>query len=1354
MAVSSDTGNIDVQLNIISNMKDLEAQVTASVTQIEAFNTKLQSINTLGDSMRQALSAANGEEQLFLAKKMKSLQLNAESLQQELAVAKLLNGVYTNNLSVLQQTEKVQNLRAGSFNLSGYGGAPTSSAASEAASKRTEQMLLDKKAEQIKAEKDLLDQQVAAQKAEEARITKRLSERKAFEDKYTKSPEQVKYDNNQAELNRLLAQGTINRAEHTAALKREQDLLTAYALASKTHNHDQLSGLALTNKERKEGIRIVGEEKVQLKGLALQWHDLTNAMNPTEGGSTFGHKLGTTAQYMAAGMGLMAITAGFSNAVAAIGEADKALGMFRGVLEMNKVEAQALGNAVYEIGTRYGGTIASLNETALALGRAGIANEKLAQGIKAVSQLSLISGESMDTVTGVLVSWETLYKNAGYDLTRLGDIIVKVANESKASVADFSTMSTYILTAGSQAGMTAEGLASLAGAMKQIGKGSSTTGTELRRFFNQLSTGSDDVRKAYDNLGLDLDKIRTSLAKGGETANATMVELFRRLKGVGKKEGEAAIAHIEEVLDKATLQSLLAIAQSGEKGLNEFKRILETVQKDAEGSADKGASKIALTYQVAWERIKNIMSSGLADLNTSASKVLFDSKNVDEFNESLAGLQVLLSKVFSVLGTTVGYVIKYFDDAVIALVTYKGVLLVAATASKVYATATTGIAIATALLAKTQLVLNNVMKVNPVIAFATALATIGVAAWNLYENRMREVAEEQRKILEGIDKVNAQRDIYQKKPTTQLANAKQLLEAQEKGIALRKTALELGIKEKKLTQVQIDAQTKQIEGMEKGRNATLLQVKELSKQINTSKAGGGGPKVDLGNGTSTKGEKSAFEDVVAKKMAEIKLLDAELKDKDGNLLEAHKGKIKLLQEEAALYKEEADKKHSEDKDNKYYDRKARESAIALATAQTEQEVHTALNKIDTDRIDKLKKFYEDTSYYTEAKTQEKTLQIAKEELEVDTKRLASKLKQAEKSGNLNEIEDAKKNISKNELDIQKASLDILKNQNLATEKQRSLQIDILKARQTLKNGPLNETQTLEAAALAAETEYLRVQGLYTSGKATLADYQTAELGYLNSKIAVTARWDSFVVGMMDSTTQLQQVAQNAFSNMTDSLVELTLTGKASFGDFVNAIMKDLLKMTIQMTVTANLAKALGNAFGFGPITYEANTGTAQTYNTNAYSQQTSMLAAQDAGLYDWTGGISNGNAMQRFASGYIAGGGYAASDSKQNDVIPAMISKGEAVIPASVVNENRALIEQLIASKRSRTKFADGFINSAGSTSTKNLENVKVEIINNTKEDIQASNVQMSQSEQSGMIISIVVDDIRRGGAVAQAIRS
>ncbi len=202
-------------------------------------------------------------------------------------------------------------------------------------------------------------------------------------------------------------------------------------------------------------------------------------------------------------------------------------------------------------------------------------------------------------------------------------------------------------------------------------------------------------------------------------------------------------------------------------------------------------------------------------------------------------------------------------------------------------------------------------------------------------------------------------------------------------------------------------------------------------------------------------------------------------------------------------------------------------------------------------------------------------------------------------------------------------------------------------------------------------------------------------------------WYDTMESMGNSTTQLQNVAMNAFGNFEDSLVNMAKTGKISFKDLANSILEDLLRMTIQMTITRNL---MAGMTGFFPSTAGGSTG-----NVSVTKQ------AQ--------GGVFDGSGMARFAQGGVFS---RPTDFRFAGGAGLLGEKGaEAIMPLK------------------RTANGDlGVVASGGAS------NVKVEVINQSSHQVEASNVQVTQSEQEGMIIGIVVNDIRRGGAVAQAMRS
>lgn len=134
---------------------------------------------------------------------------------------------------------------------------------------------------------------------------------------------------------------------------------------------------------------------------------------------------------------------------------------------------------------------------------------------------------------------------------------------------------------------------------------------------------------------------------------------------------------------------------------------------------------------------------------------------------------------------------------------------------------------------------------------------------------------------------------------------------------------------------------------------------------------------------------------------------------------------------------------------------------------------------------------------------------------------------------------------------------------------------------------------------------------------------------------------------------------------------------------------------------------------------------------------TSSLISGVASVFTkYDGGIATGNGFTRFAGGYIAGGGYASYDSKANDTIPALISKGEAVIPASSVNANREIVSSLISNRGH--KFATGYMQGVPSTST---QNIKVQIVNESGQDMKVSSSKQ-YFDGKEYIISVVIDAI------------
>jgi TP901 family phage tail tape measure protein len=405
-------------------------------------------------------------------------------------------------------------------------------------------------------------------------------------------------------------------------------------------------------------------------------------MGAIEGGTTFGHKVATTFQYMAAGTGIAAAAASIGVLTAAILESDKALQMFKGVLEASDAEARALQQSVFEVGKTYGGNVQELNETTLTLGRAGLKTSELAEGLRVVSQAALISGDSLGNITEMLAAWHTVYPEES--LTHLGDVMAKIANESLLSIGGLKTATSYITAAGAEAGVTADNLIALAGAWKQTGKADSIVGTEVRRLFKQIEGGSEEARKAYWAMGIDIRKVNEGLKSGDrETQEAALRSFMSQIqvydkKSAAQKKSVEKILSTMQVLDKQTIQSSVIASR-------EYKK-MEDAGDSAAGSLDKTAKTIALSYQTMWERVKVAGVESATKLE-EGFKRSFSAAAVttEEFDKKVLILSTTFNALAETTGTLVGEIGSPLVTAIGGAATALGTLVSLASSFGSYA---------------------------------------------------------------------------------------------------------------------------------------------------------------------------------------------------------------------------------------------------------------------------------------------------------------------------------------------------------------------------------------------------------------------------------------------------------------------------------------------------------------------------------------------------------------------------------------------------------------------------------------------------------------------------------------------
>lgn len=153
-------------------------------------------------------------------------------------------------------------------------------------------------------------------------------------------------------------------------------------------------------------------------------------------------------------------------------------------------------------------------------------------------------------------------------------------------------------------------------------------------------------------------------------------------------------------------------------------------------------------------------------------------------------------------------------------------------------------------------------------------------------------------------------------------------------------------------------------------------------------------------------------------------------------------------------------------------------------------------------------------------------------------------------------------------------------------------------------------------------------------------------------------------------TSVEGFFTKAFKGMEDALVSFVQTGKINMTNLANSIISDIIRIQVRAAMMAAMPSG-GSGGWFGALasgvsSMFGNFGTAMTYGTSIGSQQTAMLAAQDA-AFSFDGGGYTGDGPR---SGGVDGkGGFWAVMHPQESVIDH--TKGQGTGPQSIRVEIR-----------------------------------------------------------------------------------
>jgi phage-related minor tail protein len=169
----------------------------------------------------------------------------------------------------------------------------------------------------------------------------------------------------------------------------------------------------------------------------------------------------------------------------------------------------------------------------------------------------------------------------------------------------------------------------------------------------------------------------------------------------------------------------------------------------------------------------------------------------------------------------------------------------------------------------------------------------------------------------------------------------------------------------------------------------------------------------------------------------------------------------------------------------------------------------------------------------------------------------------------------------------------------------------LEARFSLIGATQKEIQ-LTQAKIDAQKEFEKLARSQEFKNMSVEDQEKAKQIYEQTMQAKLAN-----IELADSLQRMQGMYDAVWSNMSASIERFVRTGKFSIKDFTRSVIQDMLIMNMRLQAMTLIRGLLGSVFG--------NISTAMSYGTNIGSQQTSMLAAQDASFRANGGPVAGGS---------------------------------------------------------------------------------------------------------------------------------
>ncbi|HEX6956264.1 MAG TPA: phage tail tape measure protein [Agromyces sp.] len=335
---------------------------------------------------------------------------------------------------------------------------------------------------------------------------------------------------------------------------------------------------------------------------------------------------------------------------------DKTMSTVRAATSANKKQFDQLRKAALDWGAKSQFSATEVAEAQIELGKAGFKTAQILASLPGVLDAAAASGESMATVSSIMVDTLTGFGLAAGKATMVSDALAFSANETTGSITDFGEALKYVAPVAKSAGMSFHETNAALIALAKVGIKGSMAGTNLRGVIQSMVAPNKRVTEAMKAMGLSFRD-----SQGNMLPLATNIDRLKKvLDAMPKSKADAFLARM---FGRENISAAQAFLDIGGAGLRNF-------TKQSEGSAGSAAKFAAVlrdnlsgdleqltgAAETAAIKMADDLTPALRDVAREATKL------IDKFNELDPGTRkaitqfIAASAVFLTFAGVVGVV--------------------------------------------------------------------------------------------------------------------------------------------------------------------------------------------------------------------------------------------------------------------------------------------------------------------------------------------------------------------------------------------------------------------------------------------------------------------------------------------------------------------------------------------------------------------------------------------------------------------------------------------------------------------------------------------------------------------------